>query len=108
MLSVNQANRTGEEERRLRFDLIKLYLSLNQTEKDVQMPTNTRSQRIKDIKQQIWKIEGELKFNLPQSALTKVLQRHASIGLVPEGYFYPELLEISVIPRELQQCLKNK
>jgi len=37
-----------------------------------------------------------------------VLERHLSIGLVPQGYFYPELLSQPQMPDLLSAALNNK
>ena len=63
---------------------------------------------LNDIRKQIWALTGELDYDLGEKDLLKVLGRHSSIGFVPQGYFYPELLTQAKMPNELEEALKNK
>jgi len=53
-------------------------------------------------------IEGILRHNFSSKDLFKVLERHCSIGYVPQGYHYPELLHKTKVPLELEAAMRNK
>ena len=63
---------------------------------------------INELRKQIWTIEGILRHNFSAQDLVKVLERHCSIGYVPQGYLYPELLHKTKVPLELEAAMQNK
>ena len=59
-------------------------------------------------RQRAWVLTGMLDQALTEAALSLVVDKQEIIGMVPNGYLYPELLFRDTMPDELAKVLANK
>lgn len=71
-------------------------------------PSKDREKSLLRLRKRKWQLEGELKYGFYRADLYRVIDAHARLGMVPQGYFYPELLACDERPAELTQVLRNK
>lgn len=63
---------------------------------------------INKIGSKIWITKGMLEHGFEESALKAVVEKQARANRIPQGYLYPDLLQVYQMSASLQQVLENK
>ena len=60
------------------------------------------------LRRELWIIRGALDHGIDLDTLTQVATTHKRAGVIPNGYYYPELFTSTQAPSYLKTIRKNK